>query len=349
MPVVAQQATYPGVAWEYADPQTAGWSRASLDSARAYFSSLPPASLVVVDGGKVVVEWGDPAKRIKVSSIRKSFLSALVGIHVSAGQIDLDMSLAQLGIDDEPPLNDTEKTATFRMLLQSRSGVFHPYVGGAPQDRARMPQRGNHPPGTFWYYNNWDFNAAGTAFERRTGAKIGADFLQRVANPIRMQDFRREDSYSFGGTPASQAVEQSVHPAYHFRVSARDLARFGYLFLRNGTWESRQVVPADWVTESTRAVSKTGNDGGYAYLWWVDGWPGVSTHSFSAMGALAKYLIVLPERDLVVVYLNHTEFPDDAAAYPAAEIAKLPTASVTQVAELLTRLLNAQAAVRRRG
>ena len=344
---VSQALTYPGQAWAHVDPRAAGWSSAGLDSARAYFSNLPPASLFVVDRGKVVVEWGDPAKRVKVSSVRKSFLSALVGIHVNAGRIDLEKSLAQLGIDDEPPLNDTEKTATFRMLLESRSGVFHPYVGGSPQDRARMPQRGSHPPGTFWYYNNWDFNAAGTAFERMTGAKIGADFLQRIARPTRMQDFRLEDSYYYGGTSASEAVEQSRHPAYHFRMSARDLARFGYLFLRNGSWESQQVVPADWVTLSTRTVSQSGNGGGYAYLWWVDGLPGVSVRNYSARGALAKYVVVLPERDLIVVYLNHTEFPDDAAAIPAEEIAKLPTATTAQIADLVTLLLNAQSSGRK--
>ncbi len=339
---LAQSVVYPGAGWDCVDPRAAGWSIDKLDSAKAHFATLPTATVLVVERGRVIVEWGDPARRIKVSSVRKSFLSALVGIHERAGRLRLDKTLAELRIDDEPALNDAEKAATFRMLLQSRSGVFHPYVGGTPQYRERMPIRGSHAPGTFWYYNNWDFNAAGTAFEQQTGASIGADFMRRIAASIRMQDFRVEDSYYFRGTAATLFVEQSVHPAYHFRISARDLARFGYLFLRRGTWAEREVVPADWVDESTRAYSATGDGGGYGYFWWVDGWPGVSVPSFSARGALAKYLVVFPQRDLVIVYLNHTELPDDAAAYPAAEIARLPTASVSQVGELLARLLAAQ-------
>jgi CubicO group peptidase (beta-lactamase class C family) len=171
---------------------------------------------------------------VKVSSVRKSFLSALYGPHVRAG------------IDDEPPLTAAEKTATLRMVLQARSGVYHPYVGGLLADREAMPARGSHPPGSFWYYNNWDFNVLGTVFEQQLRVKIGTEFRDRIATPIQMEGFRLEDMYYFGGTPQTAVVEQSLHPPYHFRMTARDMARFGYLFLRGGAWSGRQLVPADW-------------------------------------------------------------------------------------------------------
>lgn len=205
-----------------------------------------------------------------------------------------------------------------------------------------MPARGSHAPGAFWYYNNWDFNALGTIFEQQTKTTIAADFLERIAVPIGMRDLRPEDMYSFGGTSKTAEVEQSVHPAYHFRVSARDAARFGYLYLRQGRWGDKQIVPSDWVTESTTAYSKVGERAGYGFLWWLDSWPGVSVKSYSARGALGKYIIVIPERDLVVVYLNRTAFPDDAAAVPSAEMTKLPNATGAQVGQLLSRILEAQ-------
>ncbi len=274
--------------------------------------------------------------------MRKSFLSALFGMPVRSHRIDLTQTLAQLRIDDDPPLTDAERTATIRDLLQSRSGIYHAYVGGAPEDRAKMPPRGSHAPGTFWYYNNWDFNALGTIFERLTATKIGDAFNEQLARPLQMQDFRRQDMYYFGGTAATRTVEQSVHPAYHFRMSARDLARFGHLFLRGGTWRGRQVVPADWVAESTTSYSTTDNGGGYGYLWWTNQFAGVTAPNYEAIGALGKYIIVVPERELVMVFLNHTEFPDDAAAVPAADIARLPSASREQVAQLLGLVLRAQ-------
>ena len=104
-------AVYPGRHWDTADPATSGWSPAKLDEARAYLATLPPTTLLVVDHDRLVVQWGDPARRVKISSVRKSFLSALYGIYVREGRINLDQRLAQLGIDDQPPLTDVEKQA----------------------------------------------------------------------------------------------------------------------------------------------------------------------------------------------------------------------------------------------
>ena len=98
---------------------------------------------------------------IKISSMRKSLLSALFGIYAPLTHFDLDASLGSLGIDDDPPLTTEEKQATVRMLLEARSGVYHGYVAGTPAMREGWPKRGSHSPGSFWYYNNWDFNALG--------------------------------------------------------------------------------------------------------------------------------------------------------------------------------------------
>src|ERR1700692_3070687 len=155
---------FPKSRWENASPSEVGWSPQKLEEARQFFQALPASSMIVVDRGRVVVEWGDPAKRIKLSSVRKSILSALYGNYVRDGRIDLNATIEQLGLNDDPPLADEERHATLRMLFQSRSGVYHSFVGGKPDMRATSPPRGSHPPGTFWHYNNWDFNALGTAF-----------------------------------------------------------------------------------------------------------------------------------------------------------------------------------------
>ena len=333
---------YPGAFWQKVDPKTFGWSTKKLDDARQYLRTLAPGSVIVVDRGRIVVEWGDPARRVKLSSVRKSLLSALYGIYVHQERLDLNKTLEQLGVDDDPPLTPSEKQATLRMLLQSRSGVYHPYVGGAPSDRAAMPARGSHVVGSFWYYNNWDFNVLGTVFEEQLNTRIAVEFRNRIAIPIQMQDFRLEDMYYFRGTSKKAAIEDSIHPAYHFRMTARDMARFGYLYLRQGKWSDVQIVPNEWVAESTTSYSEVGNGGGYGYLWWVNGWPGVSVKSYSARGALGKYIIVIPERDLVVVYQNHTEFPDDAAAMADSDVTKLPSVSGSQMGKLLALILDAE-------
>jgi len=91
-------------------------------------------------------------------------------------------------------------------------------------------------------------------------------------------------------------------------MSTRDLARFGLLFLRNGRWGEQQVVPADWVRESTASHSAIGPQSGYGYLWWTGegagGFPNVDEGpgSYYASGAYGQNVIVMPSRNLVVVH-----------------------------------------------
>lgn len=225
-PTRSVEPVYPGMTWDRADAGSLGWSVEKLDEARRASQAIGPTAVMIVQGGRAVCEWGDVNKRIKSSSARKSFLSALYGIYAHDGRIDFNKTLADLGIDDVPPLSPTEKQATIRMLLQSRSGIYYPCVGGTPEMRAQMPPRGSHAPGTFWYYNNWDFNALGAIFERLTDQKIGQAFYECIAEPVQMQDFRPEDVYY-----VATRGDESIFPAYPFHITARDMARFGYLFI----------------------------------------------------------------------------------------------------------------------
>ena len=113
---------------------------------------------------------------------------------------------------------------------------------------AQRPPRGSHAPGEFWFYNNWDFNAAGSIYEKIAASGIFTAFKQRIADRIGMQDFSLEACY-YGETKVS------MHRHYGFRLSARDLARFGLLYLRDGRWNGQQVVPASWVRDSVKPLA----------------------------------------------------------------------------------------------
>src|SRR5437773_1840833 len=107
------------------------------------------------------------------------------------GVININETLEQLDIDDNPPsLTNGERQAKIVDLLRARSGVYHPVDFETQYMIAIRPGRGSHPPGTFWYYNNWDFNVLGTVLERKTGLSIGEAFYRRIAKPIGMQDFK---------------------------------------------------------------------------------------------------------------------------------------------------------------
>lgn len=292
---------WPGQEWDRIAPGQAGWSADALAQAHAYAQSIGTATLVIVHRGRILDSWGDIARRLEVNSVRKSLLSALIGIAVAEKKIDLDANLASLNIDDTPPgLTDAEKEATVRQLLQARSGVYHPALYETAGEKRLRPARGSHPPGTFWYYNNWDFNVLGTIYERAVGASIFESFRQRIASPIGMQDYRPEDGRYVRG-------RKSVFPAYPFHMSARDLARFGLLYLRSGQWNNEVIVPASWVAESTRAWSETHLHSGYGYLWWT-GFPerrvaamDLPPGGFWADGHGGQFVVVDPASDIVVV------------------------------------------------
>jgi CubicO group peptidase (beta-lactamase class C family) len=293
---------------------SAGWSRERLAAARAYSDSdsIHTSAVMIIQGGTVVDQWGQIDKKISSYSVRKSLLSALYGIYSAEGVIDINQTLEQLGIDDSPdPLTHEEKQARIVDLLRARSGIYHEVDFETESMKKNRPARGSHVPGTFWYYNNWDFNVLGTVFEKKTGLKIGDAFYNRVAKPIGMQDFQPEDVYYFGGPLSS-------HPAYHFEMTARDMARFGLLYLRHGRWKGKQIVPEAWVEKSSHTgemVKAAGVDlGGYEYLWWVDyggiHFPEVSfPGTFSARGAGAHYILVIPALDIVIVHRTDNDPP----------------------------------------
>ena len=171
-----KQTVWPGRTWQVASsPEVVGWSSKKLAVAKAYGDSIHSSAVIIVQGGEVIYEWGDFDKKLTSYSIRKSLISALYGIYAEEGVIDVNATLEKLGIDDSPnPLTKQEKQARIVDILRARSGVYHAVDFETPDQREFRPARGSHPPGTFWFYNNWDFNVLGTIFEKKTGKKIGS-------------------------------------------------------------------------------------------------------------------------------------------------------------------------------
>lgn len=287
----------PGKAWSmFTNPEEAGFSREGLDRAKAYWQSIPSAAFMVVRDGAVVAAWGDVERRLMLHSVRKSLMNGLIGAQVKAGTIDLGKTMAELGIDDvNPPLDDREKAATVLDLMRARSGVYH--AAAAEPRKNEKPPRGAHAPGERWCYNNWDFNALGTILEQAVEGSVFEDFHRRFARPLAMQDFRVRDGHH------QSELARSRHPAYVMRMSARDLARFGLLYLRGGRWNGEEILPRDWVKDSTRAHSPRAWGEAYGLLWWVMETDRFKEQGmFSGLGVGEQSLDVLPGKDLVIVH-----------------------------------------------
>jgi CubicO group peptidase (beta-lactamase class C family) len=195
-----------------------------------------------------------------------------------------------------------------------RSGVYHPAAYEGPGIAERRPQRGSHSPGSFWYYNNWDVNTLGVIYEKLVGSSVFQDFDRRIAHPIGMEDFSVSD-----GVPVLEP--SSEYPAYTFRLTVRDLARFGWLYLNRGAWSGAQIIPVDWINESTKPWSQGDRGLDYGYLWWVlpaaPAWGHPSLQgAYMALGYGGQALAVIPVLHLVVAQLIDVKEGQERIAGP---------------------------------
>jgi CubicO group peptidase (beta-lactamase class C family) len=303
---------FPDRAWASIDAQSAGTTAQRLAALRDLLRMGQTTGMVVIVGGRVVFDYGDTAEVSYVASVRKSLVSMLYGKYVTDGTIPRNKTLRALGIDDSGGLLASELEATVDDLLTARSGVYHPAANlGDASDRA--PARGSVTHGSYFLYNNWDFNALGSIVERETKRSIYDVFSTDIAAPLRLQDWK-----SAPGAYA-EAVRNdtglSRWPAHHFLLSTRDMARIGYLMLRQGRWGKTQVIPQAWVTRTTQVVTPASEVArtspfipglGYGYLWWIfDPVQYRQTPlagAYTASGAFGQYITVVPRLDVVIAH-----------------------------------------------
>ena len=308
------------------DPPQDTLCRARLDEVRARVDPHLTSSLMAVRGDEVVFSFGPVERPSPVHSVRKSLLAMLYGQPVAQGRIDLDATLAQLGIDDDAgSLLPIERQARVRDVLSARSGVYHP-ASNPGDDTASAPPRGSQVPGTYFLYNNWDFNVAGDIFEQQTGRRIYDAFNEDIVLPLGLQDFHLADQHRQGD------ASRSSHLAYPFSLSARDMARIGQLMLAQGHWEGRQLVPAGWVQAITAPITppedmhparRTRQHLAYGDMWWLPQEPADSplAGAYMAWGYFGQYLLVVPKRGMVVVHKFDTNAKVGGPPVPTLHVA----------------------------
>ncbi len=324
------QEVFPGEAWQVASPASQGLDPGRLTTAVEYLRehSGPDGvgELLIVRHGYVVWE-GERVDRVHgVWSLTKSFTSTVLGLLIEDGRCRLDSRAAEWA----PELAATYGTATLQHFTTMTSG--YRAAGDEPVGSYA------HGPSRTWFtpspeplfapgerYAYWDsaMNEFGWVLTRIAGEPLDALFRRRVAEPIQMAaPGWRWPAFTVAG---QRVVGGSGNGGKHLEVCARELARFGWLFLNQGRWSGRQVVSADWVAAATRPQvpadlplghpSSADGRGVYGYNWWTNGvgaegrrkWPGLPATTFSASGFNNNDLFVIPDWRMVVVRLGLDE------------------------------------------
>lgn len=319
----AGDATFPGDEWAEVDPADAGFDPAELDALAAEAEAAGSSCLAVVRDGEVVAShaWPGPDQAPREAfSVTKSLTSTLVGIAVDRGDLALDDPASTylpewVGTDSD--------TVTVRDLVANTSGrqwslgIDYRQLVVAPDRTAFGIGLGQDaPPGQVWAYNNSAIQTLSAVLRAATGE--GAEDLaeEAVFDPIGMAS----SSMSVDGT--GQALT-----FMGLQTTCLDLARFGHLFLNDGSWDGEQVVSADWAEAATNTSSSELN-AGYGYLWWLNKrgriatpalastgvgtqetsegqmLPGASEDIFWALGFNQQTVAVIPEEGIVAVRLG---------------------------------------------
>jgi len=287
--------------WRKTTPESCGFSSAKLAEIPSLIKArnMGTTGLMVIVGGKEMYSYGDVKQVSYIASCRKSLLSMLYGKYVRNGTIKLSETVGELGIDDVGGLLPGEKLATVRDLITARSGCYHPAATTWGLAGGKVPERGCVEHGTKFVYNNWDFNVAGTVFEMKTKKSIYEVFDRDLAKPLMLQDWDVSSHRKTGD------ASKSIHLGYHFHLSTRDMAKLGELMLRKGRWNGEQLIPSDWVEESTKPVTTFPDGSGYGYMWWneVDEqYPDAYRGAFAAHGMYGQRITIFPALDMVVAH-----------------------------------------------
>ncbi|WP_431899850.1 serine hydrolase domain-containing protein [Nonomuraea sp. bgisy101] len=266
------------------------------------------SAFLVVHGDRLVYEryFGGADRRTRQTSfsVAKSFVSTLVGIAIAEGRIK---SVEDPVTDYLPELARRDpRFARIRLrdLLTMSSGLrfwktdlpwpwdddTFTYYGVDLRDVALNGTRVERPPGQEWHYTNYNPLLLGMVLERATGMTVSAYMSSRLWQPLGAE---RDATWSLDSRRSGfEKMESGLN------ATPVDFARFGLLFLHDGEWNGRRVVPKAWVEAATAADTTTDPADFYQYFWWVDvERPG----RFYALGNHGQYIYVAPDADTVVV------------------------------------------------
>ena len=300
-------------------PLPAGIDAKALQAASDWTFSRPSAeqvslSLIVVHKGRIVHERYAPgvtmATRTRTWSTAKSIASALIGILVDRGKLQLD---APLGFEWLPPprgsVADPRDAITLRHVLNMSSGLETvdnngleyatgsgmAYWAGASSIEGARNRGLIRQPGTSWDYENYDTLLAVYAMK------------QALGDPVAYRKFPRKallDRIGMRNTLLSTDRFGDFILSSQVYTNARDLARLGLLYAQGGMWKGERIISEKWIAFSRTPAPATAQRGNqYGGHWWLvpDTRSDVPKDAFSTAGNRGQYTVVVPSHDLVIV------------------------------------------------
>ena len=276
-----------------------------------------PAGLIL-RGGRIAAQWGDPDRPDMTFSIAKSYLALLTGLAVGDGLIrDLDDRVGET-VPDDGFASAQNRDVTWRHLLQLASeweGTLfgksdmidrHRQVGGGPAAAPKGSFRALQPPGTFWEYNDVRVNRLALSLLQLFREPLPAVLKRRIMDPIGASTTWRWDGYRNSTVEIDGRPMISVPGGGHWGggivISAKDLALMGLLVAQGGAWNGQQLLPKGWTAELAKPCPVAPF---YGLMWWLNTdrrqFAAASERSYFAFGWGSHIVWIDPDHDLVTV------------------------------------------------
>jgi len=303
-----QQGPWPTTGWSKAKPEAVGMNRAVLKEAEQIYPRIFPSaySLLVIRHGKIVSETyfhGQTAETSNhIYSITKTFSATLLGIAAKQGWIEgVHQRVGDLL--PEFPIHPKFAALTLEDVLTHRSGVKS---NRAVSDISLLlKEEPQSVPGTVFEYSNYAPNLITAILDRLAKKGVAGDVTD-VPSLAKKYLFQPLGIKVSDWTKGPKGLPDGGNGLY---MRSRDLARLGYLMLRDGYWEDQQLLPSGWIKEASQLRAEFDREKGYGYLNWVRNRSDIikigavdqSVKGYFAYGHRGQFIGIYPELDLLVI------------------------------------------------
>ena len=320
-----QPAVFPDVNWQETTPEEQGVDSVKLNAAMDYFGETyggaGVSETVIIRNGYMIWKGSRIDEIHTIHSCTKTFTSTVLGLLIDDGKCDLD----DLAVKYVPDLADTYPEYA-KISLRHLASMTSGYDGERGEKTEEKPWGDElkylnpvkplFAPGTAYKYHDAAVHLLGSIITRIAGEPMEDVFRRRIADPIGMKRWKWIDLGTVDGilfNSPSGIYLGGIH------ISAREMARYGYLYLNRGNWNGKQLISTDWVDHATvnhvpasfRALSG-GGSGRYGFFWWTNGvkadgnrpWPSAPPGTYAARGGSSNYCYVIPEWNMVIVRLE---------------------------------------------
>ena len=302
---------WPTDSWEPSTPQNEGMNSSRLGEMINYLeneSALHPTAVLVVRNGYIVMEEYLSTQLGRnvtqdMLSCTMSVISALVGAAISQGLLALNQSVHEFFSDREIDNYVSSKDAiTIEHLLTNTAGFDWEENTDPAQMRAThdwvqfiLDKPMARQPGTFFEYNSGLAHLLSVILENVTGLSTLEYAKSTIFDPLGITDYDWETD------------PQGVYDGGRgLKLTLRDMAKFGYLYLNNGSWNGNQIIPLSWISASSSVHVSVNNIKDYGYLWWIYKGTGI----YNAIGFAVRAISVIPEYGIVAVVSGYDSTGD---------------------------------------